>query len=378
VQIRANAFENEAPEVTITAPADNSSVAAHTDLTITANASDDKGNPKVSFFANDHFLGSVTAPPYSLVWSNVPAGTFALFARAQDAFGKSGISSAVHISVTNPPPAGGSIQLTLPTAKSSFAAGSNIDVAATVTGNDNVTSVSFLANDKVIGAATTAPYTFTWSNVPAGYYLLRAKATDSTGGTLVSTAVPIRVTNTPPTVTITAPADKTTVDAGANVDISATATSGNGPISNVTIYGDGHLLGKLTAEPYSVTWSNVPPGIHKIIAVGVDSIGAVGYSVVTITASNTPPTVKLTSPADGATFTAPAKIDLAADASDSNGIRYVVFWRGSYPIALKSSPPYTTSTTIMAPGTYKFVAEAYDVFGARTKSDPITVTVTAP
>ena len=58
----------------ITAPADNTTIAAHTDLTITANASDDKGDPKVSFYANDHFLGSLTAPPYSLVWSNVPAG----------------------------------------------------------------------------------------------------------------------------------------------------------------------------------------------------------------------------------------------------------------------------------------------------------------
>src|SRR3954469_12125535 len=134
VQIRANGFENNAPEVTITAPTDNSSVAVHTDLTITADASDDTGNPKVSFFANDHFLGSITAPPYSLVWSNVPAGKFALFARAQDAFGKSGVSSAVHITVTNPPAAVGTITLTAPPRGSSFASGANIDLAATVTG----------------------------------------------------------------------------------------------------------------------------------------------------------------------------------------------------------------------------------------------------
>jgi hypothetical protein len=88
--------------------------------------------------------------------------------------------------------------------------------------------------------------------------------------------------------------------------------------------------------------------------------------------------VKLTSPADGTTLTAPAKIDLAADASDANGIRWVVFWRGNYPIAVKGTAPYTTTTTIMTPGTYTFVAEAYDIFGARTKSDPVTVTVKAP
>src|ERR1051325_8257898 len=351
VQIRAKCFETNAPEVTSTAPADNSSVGARTDLTITADASDDSGNPKVSFFANDHFLGSLTAPPYSLVWSNVPAGKYALFARAQDSFGKSGVSQAVHVNVTNPPPALGSIAITTPGNKTSFLTGSNIDVAATVTGDTNVATVSFTANGNAIGSATAAPYSITWSNVTARLSYLRAKATDTDGSTLFSPAILIRVTNAPPTVTITAPADKSMVDAGSNVDISATATSPNGPISNVSIYGDGHLLAKLTTAPYSVTWSNVPPGMHKIIAAAVDTSGALAYSAVTITASNTPPTVKLTSPADGTTLTAPAKIDLAADASDANGIRWVVFWRGNYPIAVKGTAPYTTTTTIMTPGT---------------------------
>jgi len=118
--------------------------------------------------------------------------------------------------------------------------------------------------------------------------------------------------------------------------------------------------------------------MHKIIAAAVDNSGALAHSSVTITASNTPPTVTLTSPADGTTLTAPATIELSADASDANGIRWVVFWRGDHPIALKGTAPYTTSTTITTPGTYTFVAEAYDIFGARTKSAPVTVTVKAP
>jgi hypothetical protein len=377
VQIRANAFENDAPEVTITAPTNNASFGVHSDITITADVSDDGGDPKVSFFANDKFLGSLTEPPYTLVWSNAPAGKFALFARAQDAFGKSGVSAAVHITVTNPPPTPGSIKLTAPSNGASFAAGSNIDVAATVTGNTNITSVSFTANGNAIGSATAAPYSITWSNVAAGVYQLRAKATGS-DGTLVSPPIMIKVTNPPPTVSITAPADQSTVAAGANVDITATATAASGTISKVSIYGDGQLLAKLSTAPYSVTWSNVPPGMHKIIAAAVDSNGTIGYASVTITASNTPPTVKLTAPADGSTIKAGTKFELKADASDPDGIRWVVFWRNDAPIALKSSAPYTVNTTILIPGTYKIAAEAFDKFGARTKSDPVTITVTAP
>src|SRR5205823_9481222 len=167
---------------------DNTSIAAKSDLTITASASDDKGTPKVSFFANDHFLGALTAPPYSLVWSNVPAGKYAIFARAEDSFGKSGVSSAVHVTATNPPVAVGSIKLTSPTYGSSFAAGANIDLAASVTGNSTITSVSFLANGNVIGTSTTAPYSLTWSNVAAGRYALRATAVDASGATLTSPA----------------------------------------------------------------------------------------------------------------------------------------------------------------------------------------------
>lgn len=378
VQIRANSFEDQAPTVTITAPADNSSIASHTDLTITANASDDKGNPKVSFFANDHFLGSVTAPPYSLVWSNVPAGKFALFARAEDSFGKSGVSSAVHLTVTNPPVAVGSIALTAPANGSKFAAGSNIDLAATVTGNDNVTSVSFLANGKVVGSSTMAPFTFTWPSVPAGFNDLRAQATDSTGAKLTSPEVEIRVTNPPPTVTITAPADKSTVDAGSNVEIDVTASSPNGNIANIYVFSDFRFIGKVTTSPSSVTWSNVPPGMHKITASAVDVAGAIASTSITINATNPPPTVTLTSPTDGSSFKAGDPITLSATASDSNGIRYVVFYRGDHPVGYATAEPFTAQTMVTLPGTYKFSAVAFDGFGARAKSDVATVTITAP
>jgi hypothetical protein len=378
VQIRANSFEDDAPTVTITAPADNSSIAAHTDLTITADATDDKGTPKVSFFANDHFLGSLTSPPYSLVWSNVPAGKFALFARAEDAFGKSGVSSAVHITVTNPPAAVGTITLTAPPRGSSFASGANIDLAATVTGNDNITGVSFFANGNVIGTASAAPYTLTWSNVTAGFYTLRAKATDSTGGTLTSYPVEIRVTNQPPTITITAPANNTTVDAGSNVEIDVNATSPNGTVGNVLFFADGRFLGKSSAAPFSLTWSNVPPGMHKIVASAVDTTGAFANASLTINATNPPPTVTLTSPADGSTFKVGDSIALSADASDSNGIRYVVFYRGDFPVGVATTAPFTATTSIGIPGTYKLSAQAFDRFGARTRSAPVTVTVTGP
>jgi len=190
--------------------------------------------------------------------------------------------------------------------------------------------------------------------------------------------VEIRVTNPPPSITITAPADGATVDAGSNVEIDVTASSPNGTIANVFFFSDSHFIGKSTTAPYSLTWSNVPPGMHKIVASAIDTTGAYASASVTITASNTPPSITLTSPTDGATFKVGDKISLSADASDSNGIRYVVFLRGDFPVGFATSAPYTATTSVGMPGTYKFSAVAYDAFGARTKSSVATVTVTAP
>src|SRR5580765_7336591 len=71
VEIEANVYEDQAPVVSITSPADNTSIPAHSDLPITADATDPNDSiTKVSFYANDKFLGSVKTAPYSITWSN--------------------------------------------------------------------------------------------------------------------------------------------------------------------------------------------------------------------------------------------------------------------------------------------------------------------
>jgi len=46
------------------------------------------------------------------------------------------------------------------------------------------------------------------------------------------------------------------------------------------------------------------------------------------------------------------------------------------PVGVATAAPYTATTSISKGGTYKFTAQAYDNFGARAKSDPVTVTIT--
>jgi regulation of enolase protein 1 (concanavalin A-like superfamily) len=95
-------------------------------------------------------------------------------------------------------------------------------------------------------------------------------------------------------------------------------------------------------------------------------------------ASNQPPVVSITSPASGASFTAPANITVTASASDPDGtIARVELYNGTTLLATDTASPYSFSWTNVAAGSYTLKAIAYDNTGASTTSATVNVTVTA-
>ncbi|HEY0805463.1 MAG TPA: cellulose binding domain-containing protein, partial [Pseudonocardiaceae bacterium] len=94
-------------------------------------------------------------------------------------------------------------------------------------------------------------------------------------------------------------------------------------------------------------------------------------------ASGTPtPTVAITSPTQGQTFTAPATIPIAATASESGGtISKVEFFAGTTLLSTATTSPYTFNWTGVAAGTYSLTAEAFDAAGTTAASGSVSVTV---
>ena len=93
-------------------------------------------------------------------------------------------------------------------------------------------------------------------------------------------------------------------------------------------------------------------------------------------AGNTPPTVSLTSPANGAAFVAPASITISANAADANGtVSSVAFYNGTTLLNTDTSAPYSYTWTGVAAGTYSITAKATDNAGAVTTSSVVSVTV---
>src|SRR5262249_26963747 len=151
-------------------------------------------------------------------------------------------------------------------------------------------------------------------------------------------------------------------------------------LSKVDFYNGSTLLGTATASPYSFTWSSVPAGTYTLKAIAYDAAGAsTSSATVTITvnsATNQPPTVSLTSPANGSTFTAPATVTMTANASDpENQLTRVEFYNGTTLLGTDTSSPYSFTWSNVPAGTYSLKAIAYDGAGASTTSGIVTITV---
>jgi chitinase len=91
---------------------------------------------------------------------------------------------------------------------------------------------------------------------------------------------------------------------------------------------------------------------------------------------NQPPSVSLTSPANGATFSAGANITLSANASDSDGtVSKVEFFNGSTSLGVKTATPYSVTWSNVAAGSYTLKAVATDNGGLSTTSSTVSITV---
>jgi hypothetical protein len=181
------------PAVTLTQPIDGATFTAPATVNLGASASDPDGSvAKVEFFSGAAKLGEDTTAPYSFSWGGVAVGSYTLTARATDNLGATTTSVASTITVNgNTLP---TANITWPTNGAEFAWKPTITVTATASDPDgNVTRVEFRDGTTVLGQDTSAPYSFTWRNVPPGSHVLTARATDNAGGVTISSPVGITV-----------------------------------------------------------------------------------------------------------------------------------------------------------------------------------------
>ena len=188
---------------------------------------------------------------------------------------------------------------------------------------------------------------------------------------------------TPPTVSMTAPANGAT--ASGTISVAATASDNVG-VSGVQFLLDGtNLSAEDTAAPYALSWNTTTAsnGSHTLSARARDAAGNVTLSTsVTVTVSNVapdtaPPTVSMTAPANGATVSG-TTVPVTANASDNVGVSGVQFLLDGANLGVEDTiSPYSISwnTTTATNGSHTLTARARDAAGNVTTSTVVTVTV---
>ncbi|MBU6401129.1 MAG: hypothetical protein KGS61_12480 [Verrucomicrobia bacterium] len=273
------------------------------------------------------------------------------------------------------------VTLLSPTNGAVFAPHADVNLLADAADpDDSIVRVLFLVDDRSVGGVTNPPYSLTWSNAAPGHHTLLALAKDALDQTAVSTPVHIFVTNAPPVVALLSPTNGLLARVPTNLVLTATANDHDDTIQRIAYYANGRFLHAVTNSPYTWTWTNTPPGRYELVVRATDVFGAVGQSApVRITVSNDPPTVRLLSPTNGASFSAPTNITLRADATDGDdAIHRVIFFSNGRFLHSLTNRPYVWTWTNAPPGVHFLVVRAIDSYGASTASLATWITVNRP
>jgi extracellular elastinolytic metalloproteinase len=182
--------------------------------------------------------------------------------------------------------------------------------------------------------------------------------------------------NTPPSVTITAPPDGTTVTEGTAITFTGTASDAEDGDLTAAISWSSSIDGALgTGGSVNAILS---AGTHTITASVTDSGGLGANDSITVTVNqpaNTAPTVTITAPPDGTTVTEGTSINFTGTASDAEDgdLTAAISWSSNLDGALGTGGSVNATLSV---GTHTVTASVTDS-GGLSASDSITVTVQA-
>lgn len=380
---------NRPPSVTLTAPAHGSTFTAPASVALAASASDPDGTvSRVDFFASGQLVGSDSSSPYSATWSNVAQGTYNVTAVATDSAGAPTTSATATITVN--------ASSTLPSAWANRDIGSPAIAgrASESSGTFSVTGAGadiwygsdqfhfmyqpFTGDVEIVARLTSLQNTDPWAK--AGVMIRESLSATSAHGLMAGTGSSGWAFQRRP------------VTSGESVHSSGSAGVPPGWVKLVRTgttlsahqSSDGVnwvLVGTQTMAMAQTVYVGLAVTSHNVSTASTATFTNVAIRA-PAASPNTPPTSSITSPSNGATFTAPASIAINASASDANGsVVRVDFYSGTQLLGSDTSSPYSFTWSSVAAGTYSLTAVARDDAGASTSSAAVSVTVsgaTAP
>lgn len=249
-----------------------------------------------------------------------------------------------------------------------------VTMAADASDNVGVVSVEFFVDSVSVGIDASAPYSVSWNTagLSAGsVHTLFARAADAAGNTGDSATTNVTTGDgIAPTVSVTSPSNGATVSG--TVTISA-AASDNVGVTSVQFFVDGASTGSDTTAPYSMPWNTTTFArntTHTLVVRAYDAAGnnANSASVSVAVLDVTPPTVAITSPANGSIVLRSKNTTIAATAADVSGVTNVKFYVNNVLKCTDTTVPYSCVWAVPSGRrtNYTLKATALDAAGLTT------------
>ena len=347
--------DNTAPSVTIDSPANNSVVSGTVNVVVTSNDPHDNttwltiNGTVVQTWGGD---GTFT---YSWDTTTYENDYYELIAYANDTLGNLG-SYRIIVQVSNE---GLAVSITNPQNNSVVGGVVDIEVSSS---NAEMTWLEIDEN-AVQYWSGSGTFTYSWntSTESETQHEIIAYAND-TEGNIASYRILVTVDNTPPSVTISQPANQSLVKGAVTITLSS-----SDPHADNTWLGiDGDVVWTWNGGgTFSYNWdtTKVSDGDHEVIAYANDTAGNIGSYEIMVTVDNTAPQVSISQPANNSVVNGTVVIQLSSSDVHSDTTWLVIdsaqvrSWSGDGDFT------YSWDTTSESDGLHEIIAYANDTLG---------------
>ncbi len=248
------------------------------------------------------------------------------------------------------------------------------DASASSTPDGGALSFSWDFGNGDVATGMNPTYTFT----SPGAYTVTLTATDADGDSSTDSMV---ITAIEPsqriTIDLVGPDNGRSFQIGKKIRLRAEAFSSYGDIARVAFFDNGTRIKTDSKAPYIHAWLDATLGEHLLTARVTDTEGNTKLSApVSITVvEKLGPTVAITSPFSGDSFSSGASVRVSVDAEDEDGlVNNVALLVDGQFFARDRTVPYDFDISTLT-GAHVLTARAIDNNGNRTLSAPVNITV---
>ena len=272
ITVTVNEVPNVEPTVTISSPANNTTITEGDNISFTASASDDEdGDISANIVWSSNIDGNLGTG--STITTTLTDGAHTITATITDSASAS-VSASITVNVTALPNTDPTISISAPSNNTTITEGDSLTFTASANDaedgdiSDNIVWTSNIDNN--LGTGSSISY-----NLTQGSHTITASITDADGATATSTvSVTVEAApNTDPTISISSPSNNASFTQGENISFNGSASDNEDGNISANISWSSNVDGSLGTGS-SVSSNSLSVGSHVITASVTDSFGA--------------------------------------------------------------------------------------------------------